>query len=48
METPGAEEGWDAVNMRRAWLLWGGAVELPVLPPKAFRTNRRSTRVVRK
>ncbi len=44
METPGADEGWDAVNMRRAWLMWGGAVELPVLPPKAFRTNRRSTR----
>ncbi len=47
METPGADEGWDAVNMRRAWLLWGGAVALPALPPKAFRTNRRSTRVVR-
>ena len=47
METPGADEGWDAVNMRRAWMLWGGATELPVLPPKAFRTNRRSTRVVR-
>ena len=47
METPGADEGWDAVNMRRAWLLWGGATELTVLPPKAFRTNRRSTRVVR-
>ena len=47
METPGADEGWDAVNMRRAWLLWAGATELPVLPPKAFRTNRRSTRVVR-
>jgi deoxyribonuclease-4 len=45
METPGAEEGWDAVNMRRAFLMWGGAVELPVLPPKAFRTNRRSTRM---
>ncbi|HEX7196817.1 MAG TPA: TIM barrel protein, partial [Candidatus Limnocylindria bacterium] len=44
METPGADEGWDAVNMRRARLLWDGAVELPVLPPKAFRTNRRSTR----
>ena len=43
METPGADEGWDAVNMRRARLLWGGALELPVLPPKAFRTNRRST-----
>jgi deoxyribonuclease IV len=47
METPGADEGYDAVNMRRAWLLWGGAVELPVLPPKAFKTNRRSTRMVR-
>jgi deoxyribonuclease-4 len=46
METPGADEGWDAVNVRRARLLWGGAVELPLLPPKAFRTNRRSTRVV--
>jgi deoxyribonuclease IV len=44
METPGADEGWDAVNMRRARLLWGGATELPVLPPKAFATNRRSTR----
>lgn len=48
METPGADEGWDAVNMRRAWLLYGGAVGLPVLPPKAYRTNRRSTRMVRR
>ena len=48
METPGADEGWDAVNMRRAWLMWGGATELPVLPPKAFKTNRRSTRMVRR
>jgi deoxyribonuclease-4 len=47
METPGADDGWDAVNVRRAWMLWGGATELPVLPPKAFHTNRRSTRVVR-
>jgi deoxyribonuclease-4 len=45
METPGTDEGWDAVNLRRAWLLWGGAIELPTLPPKAFRTNRRSTRM---
>jgi hypothetical protein len=45
METPGADEGWDAVNLRRAWLLWNGATELPELPPKAFRTNRRSTRM---
>ncbi len=42
------DEGWDAVNMRRAWMLWNGADDLPVLPPKAFRTNRRSTRVVRR
>ena len=47
METPGADEGWDAVNLRRAWMLWNGATELPTLPPKAFHTNRRSTRVVR-
>lgn len=45
METPGVDEGWDAVNLRRAWLLWHGATELPVLPPKAFRVNRRSTRM---
>ncbi len=44
METPGADEGWDAVNLRRAFLLWNGAEALPELPPKAFRTNRRSTR----
>jgi deoxyribonuclease-4 len=44
METPGVDEGYDAVNMRRAWLLYGGAATLPQLPPKAFRTSRRSTR----
>jgi deoxyribonuclease-4 len=48
METPGVDEGYDAVNMRRARLLWGGADELPLLPPKAFKTNRRSTRMVRR
>jgi len=46
LETPGVDEGWDAVNLRRAWLLWNGATELSPLPPKAFRTSRRSTRVV--
>ena len=46
LETPGVDEGWDAVNLRRAWLLWNGATELPPLPPKAFRTSRRSTRAV--
>ena len=44
METPGVEEGYDAVNLRRAWLLWGGAEMLPQLPPRAFRLNRRATR----
>jgi deoxyribonuclease-4 len=44
METPGADEGYDAVNLRRAWMLWNGAEHLPVLPPKAFTLNRRSTR----
>ena len=45
METPGADEGWDAVNLRRARALWAGATDLPVLPPKAFHANRRSTRM---
>jgi deoxyribonuclease-4 len=45
METPGADEGWDAVNLRRAYLLWSDAEALPLLPPRAFRTNRRSTRM---
>ena len=44
METPGVDEGYDAVNMRRALLLYGGATTLPELPPKAFKTSRRSTR----
>ena len=45
METPGTDEGWDAVNLRRAYQLWSGADSLPILPPKAFHTNRRSTRM---
>jgi deoxyribonuclease IV len=44
METPGADEAYDAVNLRRAWLLYGGAETLPTLPPKAFKLTRRSTR----
>jgi len=44
METPGADEGYDAVNLRRAWMLWNGADALPELPPKAFTLTRRSTR----
>jgi deoxyribonuclease-4 len=40
METPGMEEGFDVVNVRRAWQLYAGAGELPALPPKAFRVRR--------
>jgi hypothetical protein len=29
-------------------MLWSGAETLPELPPKAFRTNRRSTRMAPK
>jgi len=45
LETPGVEAGYDAVNIRRARLLYDGASELPLLPPKAFRLTRRATRV---
>ncbi len=44
METPGVDEGFDAVNMRRSWLLYSGADSLPILPARAFRTSRASTR----
>jgi deoxyribonuclease-4 len=40
METPGMEDGFDVVNVRRAWQLYAGAGELPALPPKAFRVRR--------
>jgi deoxyribonuclease-4 len=45
LETPGVDEGYDAVNMRRALLLFSGERSLPELPPRAFRLNRRSTRL---
>jgi deoxyribonuclease-4 len=44
METPGVDEGFDATNMRRSWLLHAGVETLPILPPRAFRTSRASTR----
>ena len=44
LETPGADEGYDAVNVRRSWLLHAGAESLPDLPPRAFRLTRASTR----
>ncbi|MCA1587373.1 MAG: deoxyribonuclease IV [Chloroflexi bacterium] len=46
METPGVDDGYDAVNVRRARLLYGGAETLPRLPPMAFGLTRRSTRRV--
>ena len=46
METPGVDEGFDAINMRRSWLLYGGAETLPILPPRAFRTSRASTQEI--
>jgi deoxyribonuclease-4 len=44
LETPGVDEGYDAVNVRRALLLFTGERALPELPPRAFRLNRGSTR----
>jgi deoxyribonuclease-4 len=44
LETPGVDEGYDAVNMRRALLLFRRTGSLPQLPPKAFRLSRKSTR----
>ena len=44
METPGVDEGYDAVNVRRARLLYDGVTELPILPPRAFKLNRRGVR----
>lgn len=45
LETPGTAEGYDATNVRRAWLLYRGVEDLPELPPRAFRTSRRATRL---
>jgi len=44
LETPGTAEGYDAVNVRRAWLLYRGEATLPELPPRAFATDRRAER----
>ena len=35
LETPGMESGYDAINLERARLLWGGET-LPTLPDEAF------------
>lgn len=44
LETPGVEAGYDAVNIRRARMLYGGELVLPILPPRAFKLNRRAVR----
>lgn len=44
LETPGVDEGYDLVNLRRARQLYGGAESLPRLPAAAFRLTRKSTR----
>jgi hypothetical protein len=44
LETPGEAEGYDAVNLRRSWLLHGGAEALPALPVGAMRLPPRSRR----
>jgi deoxyribonuclease-4 len=44
LETPGVDEGYDAVNMRRSWLLHAGVERLPTLPARAFRLTRGATR----
>ncbi len=46
METPGADEGYDAVNMRRARLLYDGKTDLPTLT--ARRSGTRAGPVVRR
>ncbi len=44
LETPGVDEGYDAVNMRRSWLMHAGVEGLPPLPARAFRLTRGATR----
>jgi len=44
METPGTEEGYDAVNMRRARLLMDGVLTLPTLSARALSVRRTATR----
>lgn len=44
LETPGQAQGYDAVNLRRSWLLYGGATALPELPGRAMRLPPRSRR----
>jgi len=47
METPGTEQGYDAVNMRRARLLLDGVLTLPTLSARALTVRRTAARVKR-
>jgi len=47
METPGVDEGYDAVNVRRARMLLDGVLELPTLSARALNV-RRTVRVARR
>lgn len=44
METPGADEGYDAVNLRRARLLYDGRLDLPTLTARALAARRSGSR----
>ncbi|MEX1155847.1 MAG: deoxyribonuclease IV, partial [Chloroflexota bacterium] len=44
METPGADEGYDGVNLRRARVLYDGSAELPTLTARALTARRSGTR----
>lgn len=47
METPGTEEGYDAMNVRRAKLLHEGVLTLPPLSARALQARRATARVKR-
>jgi len=47
METPGTDEGYDAVNVRRARLLLDGVLTLPTLSARALSARRTAARVKR-
>jgi hypothetical protein len=42
LETPGMDEGYDAINLTRCRALIAGAT-LPTLPPSAFQLSRRAS-----
>jgi len=46
METPGADEGYDAVNLRRARLLYDGIPDLPTLTARALTARALTARAL--